>query len=551
LEWFIVNEIYIDVGMSESRVVVVDEGDLAEIHIERQSRERTAGNIYKGKVENVLPGMQAAFVNIGLEKNAFLYIKDAVKYKSGEGYGSIDDISISSVLKQGDEILVQVSKEPVGSKGARVTTHVTLPGRYLVLMPNADYIGISHRIVDGDERERLKNIVSEIKPCSMGLIVRTEAEGRQREDFIEDIEFQLKLWDKIKHAASIGSTPSLIHKDFDLVYRSIRDLFNRDTGKIVINDSSSFENAHDFLELLSPGNARLLEYYDGSDNIMDFFGVEDKIKKALSRKVWLKCGGYIIIDQTEALTIIDVNTGKFTGGHNLSDTVLHANMEAAREIARQLRLRDIGGIIVIDFIDMGLEEHRTKVVEALKDELKRDRTKTNVFGITQLGLVEMTRKKAGKRLSYVLQKQCPLCSGSGRILDEESMMGNIWRKIEHIFKESEVPAVLVEVSDPVAFYLRQSGGEYIKLLENRYKRKIFIKGAGSLDYLDVNIKYLSSSMIERALKPIDIGDKVDLNIVSPKYLSTSSRYTELKGRVCEIEYDGDGSIGRIIIDEIV
>lgn len=543
------NEIYIDVALDESRVAVVDEESLAEIHIERQSREAVAGNIYKGRVENVLPGMQAAFVNIGLEKNAFLYVKDAVKNKNPENISHIEDVSINSVLKPGDELIVQVSKEPVGTKGARVTTHITLPGRYVVLMPDIDYIGISRRIEEENERVRLKNLLCKLMPAESGLIIRTEAEGKDEEDFTQDIIFLTKLWDRIIEEAARVKAPKLIHKDLDLVYRSIRDLFNRDTKKVIINDKAAYKSAVELVELFSPEQKKNLEYYDGSVNLFDFYGIEDKIEKALSRKVWLKSGGYIVIDHTEALTSIDVNTGKFTGSYNLKDTVLLTNIEAAREIARQLRLRDIGGIIIIDFIDMNIDQHRIMVLDALKNELKKDRTKSNVLGITQLGLVEMTRKKVGKRLSTIIQKPCPLCEGNGRILDEESIVRKIERQLNRIFKETSVPAVLIEVNDAVEHYMKQSNNGLLKSLEERYGKEIVLRGLWNMEYDDVNIKLISDNKkAKEIVNPVSIGDKVEINTVKSKYLIASQRNNLQNGIVDGIVYGKDGDIDKVIID---
>lgn len=542
------NEIYIDVGLNESRAAVLDEEGLAEIHIERQGRETIAGNIYLGLVENVLPGMQAAFIDIGLERNAFLYIKDAVKYGDLEKGGSQDEVSINRILKKGDELLVQVSKEPMGTKGARVTTHITLPGRYIVLMPDIDYIGISRRIEEETERSRLKSLLCKIKPENAGIIIRTEAEGKSEEDFIEDINFLTKLWNKIKVEGKGLRKPGLIHKDMDLVYKSIRDLFTRDTFRMIINDKSAFKKAVELVGIFSPSQAGCIEYYDGSANILDFYGIEEKIERALSRKVWLKSGGYIVIDHTEALTTIDVNTGKFTGSSNLKDTVLLTNMEAAREIARQLRLRDIGGIIIIDFIDMNMEEHRAMVLDAFKKILKQDRTKSNVFGITQLGLLEMTRKKAGKRLSSILQKPCPLCEGSGRILDEKSIVMKIEKEVLRIFRETDVSALLIEVNDAVEDYIKQNAQDSIKYLEESYGRRVIIKGLSSLGYSEYKVKLLSDEgKIKNAMNPFSIGDKIEISTVRSGYLNASDRYSAFDGIITGVSH-GENNSYKVTID---
>lgn len=539
-----VNQIYIDIDPGESRVAVIDDGSLAEIYIERQDDMRLLGNIYMGRVENVLPGMQAAFVDIGLEKNAFLYVKDAVDYEAMKR-----GVSIGSVLKSGDEILVQVSKEPSGTKGPRVTSHITLPGKYIVLMPGVEYIGVSRRIEDESERERLKYIISKLKPDGMGVIIRTEAEGREEEDFTEDIRLLTALWSGISGEAKMGGAPRLVHKDMDILYRSIRDLLNRNTTKVFINDRDAFLKAEGIAGSYSPDLKGLIEYYDGSVNMLDFYGISGKIKKALSRKVWLKNGGYIVIDQTEALTSIDVNTGKYTGSHDLKETILKTNLEAAGEIAKQLRLRDIGGIIVIDFIDMEVERHRARVIDRLKDEMKKDRAKSSVFGITHLGLVEMTRKKTGKRLNMILQKDCPMCNGSGRVLDEESIVKNLEREIDRIIKEHDAEAVTVEVNDDIAGYLEEHRSRYIMHMEQDLNKRIYIKGSSNIDYDDYVVKgYGRDEQVRDLIDDFEVGDRVEVDAVRSKYLDANRRHSLFSGRVEQIIYGDDRKKRKVLID---
>lgn len=542
------NQIYIDAGFSETRVAVMEDSNLAEVHIDRQDSERIAGNIYKGRVANVLPGMQAAFVDIGIEKNAFLFIKDAVNYKMPDGGGKAN-ISISEILKVGEEILVQISKEPSGTKGARVTTHITLPGRYIVLMPTIDYIGISRRIENEEERSRLKSIVEGIKPEGMGIIIRTEAEGKNRDDFIEDINFLSGLWSKICTDSARSAAPKMIHKDMDIIYRSIRDIFNRDTSKIIVNDRIVQKRAEEIVEFFSPQSKDMVEYYDGSVNIFDFYGIEGKIEKALSNKVWLKNGGYIIIDQTEALTSIDVNTGRYTGASSLKDTVLLTNIEAAKEIARQLRLRDIGGIIIIDFIDMDSVEHNNMVLEELKSELKKDRTKSSVLEVTQLGLVEMTRKKMAKRLSSIMQEECPICQGNGRVLNEESVVKKLERELSRVFKETDADAVLAEINEAIARYISINGSNYIKYVEENYNKKVIIKGLASLGFSEINIKSTGSiKKVSEAAYPFEIGDKIEINTIKSRYLNASDRNNLFDGVIQGISRDENGKINRLTIN---
>ncbi len=415
-------EIVIDVKSENTTVALLEDKELAELYVEKHNNQSIVGNIYKGKVENVLPGMQAAFVNIGIEKNVFLYVKDAIpntyfgEDEDSEYADKYNNVSISDFLKVGQEITVQVVKEPISTKGARVTTHITLPGRFIVLMPTVEYTGISRRIENEEERERLKELAAQLKPENMGIIIRTAAEGCTEEELKEDIHFLSKLWENIQQQQQNGPVPRIIHKDINIVYRTVRDMFTNDIDRFVINQKDEYDKLMQVVGLLSKDLAKRVEYFDKDYEIFEFFDVKSKISKLLTRKVWLKSGGYLIIDQTEALTVVDVNTGKFVGSIDLKDTVLKTNVEAAREIAKQLRLRDIGGIIIIDFIDMHEKQHEEVVLEALKNSLKKDRTKSNVLGITHLGLVEMTRKKVRKRIDSAFLSPCPHCNGEGKIL---------------------------------------------------------------------------------------------------------------------------------------
>ncbi len=439
------NELIVDIGAGENRVALLEDGDLAEIYFERPDVERMVGNIYRGKVKSVLPGMQAAFIDIGYEKNAFLYAGDVMARKdysedddqnghdvngcneTCNGENSNDEkafnaegvskgFNIGDLLSVGQELTVQVTKEPLGSKGPRVTTNITLPGRYLVLLPGVDYTGVSRRIENENERSKLKQIAEALKPKGMGLIIRTVSEGKEEEDFVEDLSFLLKLWESIRQGELSGSVPRCIHKDFSLVYRAVRDLFTKDIDKFIINDTDQYAKVLELVDMLSPSLKRRVQYFSRDCDMSEHYQLDARICKALSRKVWLKCGGYLVIDKTEALTVIDVNTGKYVGARNLEDTVLKTNIQAAGVIAKQLRLRDIGGIIIIDFIDMNEQEHQQMVLNALKQALKKDRTKTTVVGMTGLGLIEMTRKKVKQELSTVLHVACPYCEGTGNML---------------------------------------------------------------------------------------------------------------------------------------
>ncbi len=488
-----VNEIIVDIGFEEKRVALLEDKELVEIYIERPNQERLVGNIYRGRVSSVLPGMQAAFIDIGYEKNAFLYVGDAIVQKEfteedEEVYQDLKGYNIDELLRPGQEITVQVVKEPIGTKGPRVTTHITLPGRQLVLLPNADYIGISRRIEDESERTRLKKMAEKIKPKGMGLIVRTAYEGKNSEDFSNDLNFLLKLWDKIKQKEKGGPTPRCIHKDLSLIYRAVRDLFTWNIDKFIINDRQEYSKVLELVEMISPALKLRVEYFSKNIDLFEYYQIEPKISKALARKIWLKCGGYLIIDQTEALTVIDVNTGKYVGGSNLEDTVLKTNIEAAKEIAKQLRLRDIGGIIVIDFIDMKEHSHQQMILDTLRQALKKDRTKTTVVGMTGLGLIEMTRKKVRQGLASVMLAECPYCDGTGRILSPESIARNVEKEINRYFTQTIANAIQVEVHPSVASILTGVDGQSLARMEKTFNKRIIVKASNGVKHEEIKIK---------------------------------------------------------------
>lgn len=450
------NQIIVDAGISENRLALVEDGELVELYIERRNNRRMVGNIYKGRVANVLPGMQAAFIDIGLEKNCFLYVKDALEQDLfNKDELCCKNISITDVVKQGQEIVVQVIKESLGTKGARVTTNITLPGRYLVLMPNTTYIGVSRRIVCSEERERLREEIEQLRPNDMGIIVRTVAEGKNRDDFNEDIKFLLKLWRKIEREKKSGTVPRLIHRDFDLISKTIRDTFSKDIDNFIINNAEEYQIALELVELLSPSLKSRVSYFDETIEIFDYYGIKSQIDKCLNRKIWLKNGGYIIIDSTEAFTVIDVNTGKYVGKTDLKDTVFKTNIEATGEIAKQLRLRGIGGIIIIDFIDMMGGGDNQKVIDALEKALSKDKTKSKVLGMTQLGLVEMTRKKVRQGLDRLLQKRCQYCNGTGRLANEYALLYKFEKEMIRIGTHTNAEAVIFEVNPTVLQVLQK------------------------------------------------------------------------------------------------
>ncbi|WP_271629397.1 Rne/Rng family ribonuclease [Caldicellulosiruptor sp. DIB 104C] len=473
------SEIIVDVSFGETRVAVLEDKELVEIYIERNDQQSIVGNIYKGVVENILPGMDAAFVNIGQDKNAFLYLGDINRLEFGDTDEYYEIKTNPLALRCGQEIVVQVIKEAYDQKGPRVTTNITLPGRYLVLLPNTEYIGISKRIEFEEERTRLKEIACKIKPDGMGLIVRTAAEGKSEEVLRNELEFLKNLWQKIRQKSK-ESAPVLLYKDYDLVFKAVRDMFTNQVDRFVINDRKKYNKIIEFLSTYAPSLKSKVEYFNLATNIFEYFQIEQKLSKALSKRVWLKSGGYIVIDETEALTVIDVNTGKFVGKNDVSETILKTNLEAAVEIARQIRLRDIGGIIIIDFIDMKNPEHQKLVLDALKEALKRDKTKTVVVGITPLGLVEMTRKKVRQRLSCIMQSCCPYCEGSGKILSPETVALKVLKEIEWYFKNRVEEKFFVEINTKVCEVLRKGEVDRIKELQEKYKKKIYLKASSNI-----------------------------------------------------------------------
>ncbi|WP_075364877.1 Rne/Rng family ribonuclease [Desulfosporosinus metallidurans] len=398
------------------RAAVFEQGDLMDVFEEEGASSHLVGNIYRGRVENVLPGMQAAFVDIGLDKNAFLYVGDAVpsRFEEDEKVDQAAHVRIEHVLKPRQELLVQVIKEPVGTKGARISVNLTLPGRYVVLLPQVSYIGVSRKIQDNNERTRLRDLADLAKPEGMGVIIRTLAEGIDGDEIAEDIAQLVEIWNALQPKIPHVSVPGLVHKDVDLVSRLVRDWIDQDVEKITVDQDEVALILRKALKEIEHPAAKQIFVVTGED-LFARYGVDDEIRKTLRSKVWLKSGGYLVIQQTEALIVIDVNTGKYVGQRSLEETVVHTNLEAAREIARQLRLRNLGGIIIIDFIDMTSTEDQQKVIEALETACARDKTKSQVLGLTQLGLVEMTRKKVGQTLAIRYTSPCPTCDGSGRV----------------------------------------------------------------------------------------------------------------------------------------
>jgi len=491
------NELIINVTLWETRVALLEDRVLVELYIERTKDRGIMGNIYKGKVVKVLPGMQAAFVDIGLEKASFLYVSDV--------YGGMEDYEemgfqgeemptyfppssqIQDLLSEGQELLVQISKEPLGTKGTRITSHITLPGRYLVYMPTVDHVGVSRRIRDERERRRLREIIQTIKPQSGGFIVRTASEGAEPDEIRNDMEFLLHLWNNIQKKKESSPAPSLIHSDLNMVLRVIRDLLSPQVNRIVIDSKEEHENILSFINAYMPKQKYEIILYEKMEPIFDAYGIEIEIDKILGRKVWLKSGGYIVIDICEAFVAIDVNTGRFVGKRNLADTILKTNLEAAKEIAYQLRLRNIGGIIIIDFIDMEREGDREKVFQALEEATRKDRQKMNIFKISELGLMEMTRKRTRENISRILSEPCSYCEGAGLIKSKTTVCYDIFQEIERSSTELGGHSIMVEVNPEVADLLYEEERAGVEELERKTRKKILIKGKPGFHQEQFNI----------------------------------------------------------------
>ena len=442
------DEILVNVTPQETRVAVVENGVLQEVFIERTRRRGLVSNIYKGKISRVLPGMQAAFVDVGLERTAFLHASD-IAHNGREGDAPP---GISELVHEGQEILVQVVKDPLGSKGARLTTHVTIPSRYLVMMPDDTSVGVSQKIESEEERGRLKELMGEItdQQGEHGYIVRTAAEGVDEESLRSDAEFLRRLWATIQERSQGARSGRVVYEDLPLALRVLRDLGGSgDIEKVRIDSRGTHQKLAEFARDFMPEMEPKLEHYPGGRPLFDLYNVEDEIDKALERKVQLKSGGYLIIDQTEAMTTIDVNTGAFVGSRNLEETIFKTNLEAAQAIARQLRLRNLGGIIIIDFIDMVEEEHKRQVLRALERCMERDRAKSHVCEVSSLGLVEMTRKRTRESLEHILCEACPTCGGRGSLKSAETVCYEIFREILREARQFDVKKLLVLASQEV------------------------------------------------------------------------------------------------------
>src|SRR3989339_468668 len=507
-------ELVVNSAPHETRVALLENGTVVEVFIERPDETSIAGNIYKGRVQRVLPGMQAAFVDIGFDQAAFIYVDDVLdtaspvmyqefeqgndgdaeageaEMESGDMADSlpswkasmIHDCHIEDLLTEGQEILVQVAKSAIGTKGPRVTTHISLAGRYMVLMPTVDHIGISKRIENDAERIRLKDLLLSLRKNKFGYILRTQAEGIDEDTISKEIEFLTKTWDAIMLKSKPAPAPSLIYKDLTVTFRAVRDLLANEADKLIIDSKEEYENVQRFLKRLMPDVKLSVELYQGRESIFDAYNIEGDVDRALKKKVWLKSGGYIVIEQTEALVAIDVNTGRYVGKHNFDETILKTNLEAVKEIAYQIRLRNIGGIILIDFIDMKKKHHREKIKAQMNEAMKKDKSQTNILPLTELGLVQMTRKRIRRNLTRTLCEPCFYCNGDGHLLSGKSICHKIYRDL------------VTEAAD---------------MMGNRFTGKVHPEIAQLLHGRE---KHLISSLEKQFLKPIVIYPEPNYHI---------------------------------------
>jgi len=483
-------EIVVNSSLVETRVAVIEDGTLVELLIDDSHTQSIAGNIYKGRVLKILPGMQAAFVDVGLSRDGFLYVRDI--YEDMETYEDLllaaeeealdavqeaadpeaqsarrsrraPQVSIEELIQEGQEVLVQVAREPLGTKGARITTHVSLPGRYLVYMPTESHVGVSRKIEQEAERSRLKGIIEEINVPREGIIVRTAGVSRSKAELQADLEFLRSTWRGTKAKAETARAPALVQKDLDLVFRIFRDLITKDVARLVVDSAVEYERCLEYTQSLFPDMRELLFLYTEDEPIFKSFGIEREIEKALRSKVWLKSGGYLVIEQTEALVSVDVNTGKYVGKHDFEETILKTNREAASEIAHQVRLRDLGGIIILDFIDMASQENRDKVMAELKEALKADRSPTNVSLLSELGLVEMTRKRVRQGLNQSLSQTCAVCSGLGWVRSTASIAHQALREVEWRLARKGLPRIKLRGASDLVEWIK---AEEAAIVEN-------------------------------------------------------------------------------------
>ncbi|MBN1884015.1 MAG: Rne/Rng family ribonuclease [Candidatus Krumholzibacteriota bacterium] len=498
-------EIIINYTQREVRIAILEDRQLVEFLIEREDSRRSVGDIYYGRVNAVLPGIQAAFVDIGQEKAAFLHVSDVatdsldpelldeLDIDSSGGRRRREYPPIESLLRKGQEIVVQVRKEAIGTKGPRVSSQLSLPGRYAVFMPNLDHIGVSKKIERRKERARLRSIVRRIRPRGGAVIVRTAGQGVEEEPLREDIRNLEKRWEEISARIAEATPPTVIHEDVDITVFALRDLLTDDINQIVIDRKEEFDRIRSYIGTFAPELLPRVKLHRGQAPIFDHYDVEDDIEKTLERKIWLRKGAYIVIEHTEALVTIDVNTGRFTGKKNQEETILEANLIAAREIARQLRLRDIGGIIVVDFIDMETEENKRKVYNEFRGALRKDRSRARVSPVSDLGLIEVSRKRVRPSLMHYYSDDCPYCSGSGKVLSIESMAMKMEHWIRRIGMSRKEKGIRLTVNPVLGIFLREERWENIEELAGRYRLDVEIIDDPRLHREDFEIRSIEGN----------------------------------------------------------
>ena len=515
-------EIYISESMGESRIAIIEDGTLVEVYVEKQDQQRMVGNIYKGQVENVLPGMQATFVDIGYDINAFLpfseiensaYLSEIDDDESSNGKKTKKNSrrrknsgNVSVELKTGQEIFVQVIKEAFAGKGPRVTTEIALPGRLLVFVPNAKYIGISKKIWDKYERRRLKKIVSSLKEKDMGVIIRTVAEGKSEELLKNDFSSLIDKWKKLQSKSKRTKEASLIYEDLETASSVIRDLFTPDIGKIVIDSKKLYRKLQSYLEDISPNMANRLEHYKLKQSLFESKGIENELDKLLQPKVWLKSGAYLIIEKTEAMVVVDVNSGRFVGKKNHEENSLKINLEACKEVARQLRLRDLSGLVVIDFIDMREESNQKKIYYELRKELKKDRAKVAVSPLSDFGLLEMTRQRIRLSLLDSMSEECPTCHGSGRIMSRETLITRIDYWLRRYKSKHRSLKLKLELHPEVAEFLKNNKKALRGLMWQNFT---YISIEGNNSIARDEFRFLNSSGDQKEIEHVGIEQKAD------------------------------------------
>ncbi|MDQ2681197.1 MAG: Rne/Rng family ribonuclease [Candidatus Eremiobacteraeota bacterium] len=547
-------EILISSDPWENRVAILEDGQLSEIYVERE--EKVIGSIYKGKVQNVLPGMGASFVDIGLGRNAFLYVDDINKTPLNIGEVEITQgrsgYSIGEKVNRGDDVLAQIVKEPRGLKGARISTNISLPGRYLVLMPTGKYSGVSRKIESADERNRLKAVMKRIRPEGMATVVRTAAANVSEAELIADLGVLIRMWHGILETFKRASSPALLHKDMNLVYKAARDFITPDIDKVLIDSEDEYKKIRDFLQLLGPQYLDRVEHYNSGRSLFKDYKIDEELAKLMRPKINLPSGGSIVIETTEALTVIDVNSGKFTGGKNLEDTIVKTNIEAAAEIARQVRLRDIGGIIVCDFIDMNTEGSRSKVIATLENGLRLDRTRATIQSFSALGLLEFTRKRVGKDLSAQLRGSCPTCAGLGTVLSSQTMAIEALRKVrvEGAQNGEHNHPVLVETAPSVAAQMDFWYEEEREALGKQLDVPIHVRVDPMLHPERVRVRVLPDGMQEDG--KLRVGDEHEVDLLNGRLPNATSAAAVIGNRIIEVENAANsaGQTARIKVIDI-